>query len=252
MPARVPNHAGMHLLASRTTARRLVAAAGLHAGSLVVDLGAGTGAVTAPLAATGARVLAVERDPRLVRALSARFSGCDRVRIVCADARTAALPHRPYRVVANIPFGISTALLERLLAPEPSRLLGADLIVEWGMARRLTRPAPRDLRMAWWAARYDLRLIRTIPTRCFRPPPSVNAAHLQVRPRSPLGRPGTAWLRAALHAGYAEPERSVGAVLRGSVTATGLRAAGLTARTPAGSVAAVQWYRLARRMHEPS
>src|SRR5262245_18815437 len=58
----VPNHAGAHFLQDRGVAAELVRRAGVRPGDLVLDLGAGSGAITAPLAAAGARVLAIERD----------------------------------------------------------------------------------------------------------------------------------------------------------------------------------------------
>jgi protein-L-isoaspartate O-methyltransferase len=64
-----PSPSGMHFLSCPSVAVELVRSSGVGAGDLVVDVGAGAGAITAPLAATGARVLAVERDPRLARRL---------------------------------------------------------------------------------------------------------------------------------------------------------------------------------------
>ncbi|WP_367916707.1 rRNA adenine N-6-methyltransferase family protein, partial [Leadbetterella sp. DM7] len=91
----------VHLLHSPTVLRQLVA--GTAPGSLVVDLGAGPGTITAALAARGASVLAIERDPRFAAVLRRRFADQPRVRVVEADLRRARLPARA-RVVANPPF----------------------------------------------------------------------------------------------------------------------------------------------------
>lgn len=142
-------------------------------------------------------MIAVERDPRRVGSLTARFAGAD-VRVVHGDIRTVPLPRWPYRVVASIPFAISTVLLRRLLDPPVAPLLGADLVVEWGLARRLTQSRPRDLGVAWWAARYELRQGRRIPAGCFDPPPAVDAAHAAARgcrPRRGAGAVGAAQRR---------------------------------------------------------
>ncbi|MPY86250.1 MAG: methyltransferase domain-containing protein, partial [Actinophytocola sp.] len=99
----------MHLLRSPAIAAALVRSADVGSGDLVLDLGAGTGAITRPLAATGARVLAIERDADFVARLSAELSRRN-VRVVRADLRTVPLPRREYTVVASIPYSISTPL----------------------------------------------------------------------------------------------------------------------------------------------
>ena len=80
----------------------------------MLDLGAGYGAITAALAVSGARVIAVERDPRSAAVLRRRVSRNPLVSVVEADLREIPLPHRDFLVVANIPFAISTFLLRRL------------------------------------------------------------------------------------------------------------------------------------------
>jgi len=211
-----PNRAGAHFLRDRGVAAELVRRAGVGPGDLVLDLGAGDGAITVPLAAAGARVIAIERDARLTCRLERRFTA-GQVTVVHGDARQVPLPRRPYRVVASIPFAITAALLRRLLDDPLSALAGADLLVEWGMARRLAAARPRDLATAWWVARFDLRLQRRVPAACFRPPPLVDAAHLSVRPRALAGDPrGQRLLRSLLRAAFAHPRQPMLAVARGT------------------------------------
>ncbi len=104
-----PGPWGWHRLAP-AWADRLVADASVAPGDLVLDIGAGTGALTAPLVAAGARVVAVELHPGRAAALRRRFAGAD-VTVVRADAADLRLPRRPFRVVANPPFGVTTAVL---------------------------------------------------------------------------------------------------------------------------------------------
>jgi 23S rRNA (adenine-N6)-dimethyltransferase len=172
----------MHVLRDPGVVRALVRSSGVGPGDLVLDLGAGPGALTLALARTGARVIAVERDPRLARRLARRTADDPRVRVVEADLRTVPLPHRPFHVVANIPFGTGTDLLHRLLdGRHPFR--GADLLVEWGFALRLTSSDPGGRSAPRWSRRAAFRLGRRVPARAFSPPPSVDAAHLVIRPR---------------------------------------------------------------------
>ncbi len=88
---------------------------------VVGDLGAGFGALTAPLAATGARVIAVELHPRRAAALRSEYAGT-RVAVVELDLRDFTFPGRPYRVVANPPYAGVNALIRRRLpiaTPDP-------------------------------------------------------------------------------------------------------------------------------------
>ena len=148
----------------------MVAVAGVRPGELVLDIGAGEGALTAHLVRAGARVVAVELHPRRAGVLRERFPG---ITVVQADAASIRLPGRPFRVVANPPYGISASLLGTLLAPG-SRLVAADLVLQRAVVRKYASDAAR---------RFSLTAGLTLPRRAFLPPPHVDSAVLVVRRR---------------------------------------------------------------------
>ena len=96
---------GQHFLRPEL-ADRLVAEADFRPGELVVEIGAGAGALTIALAHRGIEVLAVEVDPLWARRLRDRLRGAGggRVRVVEGDVRSFPLPPRPFRVVGSLPF----------------------------------------------------------------------------------------------------------------------------------------------------
>ncbi len=239
-----PNPPGAHFLHDRALTARLVRASGACDGSLVLDLGAGRGAITGALARSGARVIAVERDARLAAGLRRRFEGQQRVGVAEADLITVPLPRREFLVVASPPFSVTTALCRRLLGDPAVPLAGAELIIGWGAARWLASPRPRDEQTAWWTARYELRLTQLVSRGSFVPPPRADAAWLSVRPRPiTASARGQRQLRAMLRHAYRAPRSRADAVLAGRRRLL-IRAA-VDPRTPVALLTAEQWHRLA-------
>jgi 23S rRNA (adenine-N6)-dimethyltransferase len=234
---------GVHLLSDNRVITRLVDAAELRSGDLVIDFGAGPGAITAPLASTGSRVLAVERDARFADGLRRRFGDRPAVRVVQEDLRTVRLPRRDFAVVASIPFAVSTPLLRRLLNPVASGFSRAELVVEWGLAKRLTAASQRDVESAWWSSRFALTMRRRVPARCFSPAPRVDAAHLGIRRRG-IDRRTAAILWALLSAAFTHPKESARMSLNGLVPRR--LAHRLLGERPAPEVRTGQWLTMAR------
>jgi 23S rRNA (adenine-N6)-dimethyltransferase len=169
---------GFHRL-TEPHARALVHAAGVARGDLVLDVGAGDGVLTAELLSAGARVLAFELHPARARALRERFRGSD-VIVVEADAGDLRLPRRPYRVVANPPFSITTSLLRRLLAPG-TRLVSADIVLPSQVAARWAAGRAPDAQR--WGRRYDARVVGRLPPNAFVPPSPMAAVVLRIERR---------------------------------------------------------------------
>jgi 23S rRNA (adenine-N6)-dimethyltransferase len=169
-----------HFLRSRELAADLVRAASVSADDYVVDVGAGTGRLTAELARTARRVLAVELDPSLAARLRGRWAN---VEVVEGDAAAVDLPDEPFRVVANLPFDRTNDLLRRLLDDPAMPLTRADLIVAWGVALKRGVPWPSTFNDVVWGALYSVSIERRLPRIAFDPPPSVDAGVLVFRRR---------------------------------------------------------------------
>jgi 23S rRNA (adenine-N6)-dimethyltransferase len=168
---------GQHFLRSSALAAELVRAAGIRRGDLVLDLGAGTGVLTRALAGAGARVIPVELDPVLARGLRSRSPD-----VVEENILRVRFPREPFRVLANLPFDCTTAVLRRLLQPRVP-LLSADVIVQWGFAAKRSAIWPSTRLGVEWAAWHELSVARRIPRSCFAPPPSVDCGVLRVTRR---------------------------------------------------------------------
>jgi 23S rRNA (adenine-N6)-dimethyltransferase len=109
--------------------------------------------------------------------------------VVQADAADLRLPGQPFRVVANPPFAITTALLRRLLGPR-SQLLRADLVVPRHVAIRWAAGRGSDARR--WMPLFDALMTQRVPRWAFSPPPPSDAAVLTIVRRSVASGRGAA------------------------------------------------------------
>jgi 23S rRNA (adenine-N6)-dimethyltransferase len=198
---------GQHFLRSSKLAAELVRAARIQRGDLVLDLGAGTGILSAALRDAGANVLAVELDAELADGLRKRFPG---LQVRTGDAARVALPREPFKVVANLPFGGATSIMRRLLDPA-IQLQTVDVIVEWHFATKRAAVWPSTQLGTYWGAWFELSVARRLPRCVFAPPPSVDAGVLRAARRSePLVRPDDARKYAAFLArAYRDSPRAV-------------------------------------------
>jgi 23S rRNA (adenine-N6)-dimethyltransferase len=151
----------------------------------IIELGAGDGALTGPLARLDRPLTALEIDPRRVRRLRQRFGdgagGSGGVHVVQADVLRHRFPVAPHVVVGNVPFHLTTAIIRKLLSERG--WTSAVLIVQWEAARRRAGVGGASMLTASWWPWYDFGLVRRIPASAFRPVPSVDAGLLTMRRR---------------------------------------------------------------------
>lgn len=184
---------GQNFLRAPHVVEQILAAAELAAGERVVEIGPGQGALTDRLLAAGATVLAFEVDRDLAAALAQRRA--PGLTIHQGDVLRAAWPELltspPYKLVANLPYNISSQVLFKIL--EHRRLFSRLVLMfqkEVG-DRLLAAPATRDygilsvLVQNW----YVVTRVCKVPPGCFHPPPRVESVVLRFDPRQqPLAK----------------------------------------------------------------
>jgi 16S rRNA (adenine1518-N6/adenine1519-N6)-dimethyltransferase len=196
MPRRSPPKLGQHFLADTRYRRRILEALHLRPNDLVIEIGAGRGAMTSLLAERARRVVAIEVDPELVNHLQRKFEGDERIEILAADILATDIGAICRRhaaeecvVFGNLPYYITSPIIHHLLAA-PGRLRGLTLLVQQEVAERLTAgPGTRAYGyLSVLAQIYSQpRLLFSVPAGAFSPAPKVRSAlvDFQMRDRLP-------------------------------------------------------------------
>ncbi len=181
---------GQHFLVSPVVLDGVADAAELSRMDRVVEIGPGVGALTVRLAARAGEVTAYEVDRRLVALLRGEvLPASPNVRVVAADVLDVdLLDGCPTRVVANLPYQITTPVLERVLADERRPPL-VVLMVQQEVGERMTGAA-RSWLSVFVAVFAEVEILRRVSPGAFEPPPRVASAvvRLRARPR-PLFAP---------------------------------------------------------------
>ena len=258
---------GQRFLVDRLVLQAILDAAELSPTDDVLEVGPGPGVLTAKLADRARSVTAVEIDERMVAVLRDTLAGRDNVRIIRADALAVDLftagERRPTRIVANVPYQITTPLLERFIGDERRPPLVVVLVQE-EVARRMVATASsgkeRGYLSVFVQSFADATIVRRVPPSAFRPAPKVSSAvvalRTHVRPAfAPLDRAAflrfvsdvfrhrRKQLRGALgHEAGVAPDRAVAA----------LRECGIEPRRRAEELALEEWVALASALGVPT
>ena len=181
---------GQNFLHDRNLARWIVEKAALTPEDYVVEIGPGLGALTEFILASGARVLAIEKDRRLADFLRRRFTS-ERFEVLHADAldydvrRLFAQPR--VKVLGNLPYYISSQLLLKFTR-HPSPISLWLFMLQKEMARRISAaPGTSDYGALTLIVqlRYRVEYLRTVPASVFLPQPDVDSAFVRITPREP-------------------------------------------------------------------
>ncbi|MCL4413781.1 MAG: 16S rRNA (adenine(1518)-N(6)/adenine(1519)-N(6))-dimethyltransferase RsmA [Actinobacteria bacterium] len=245
---------GQHFVFDENTLRRIARIAGVGPGGRVVEVGAGLGGLTAVLASTGARVVALEIDARLFPVLREVAAGPS-VRIVQADALqvdwTALLGGEPgWAMVANLPYNVAARIVVRALeeAPMIDRFV---VMVQREVGERLAARRAEagygavSLKVAYFA---EARVVGRVPASVFLPRPRVESVLLELKRRSapPLDPSEVPYDRlfAVVRAGFSQRRKMLRRSLSGTLDPETFDAAGVDPSRRAEELGIEDWGRL--------
>lgn len=174
---------GQHYLVDESVLEAIVESGRIAKDELVVEVGAGIGVLTERLLDAGARVRAIEYDPRvipLLRAYAKANERGDALAIVEGNALDVPFPETPYKVVANIPYHITSPLLRHMFLESARGPSLVTLLIQREVAERICDDEDRGLLTVVVSLFGKPSIVRHVPPAAFLPPPKVDSSVLHI------------------------------------------------------------------------
>jgi 16S rRNA (adenine1518-N6/adenine1519-N6)-dimethyltransferase len=205
---------GQHFLIDQEVLRSILDASAIKPGEHIVEIGPGIGVLTVELLRSKAHVTAIELDGRMIPLLK-EFVSCKlpatlrlrsgqadyQLRTIEGNALHVPLPTTPYKIVANIPYHITSPLLRHAFLESEIHPTSMTLLIQREVAEKICPPVrhgragdteDRGLLTILVGLFGTPRIVRMVPPQCFLPPPAVDSAVLHVQSfEKPLADPAT-------------------------------------------------------------
>ena len=196
--AKPEKYLGQHFILSKKALVQMIAAAKIKKNDTIIEIGPGLGTLTQELAKTGAKIIAIEKDPLMISIIKETLADYKNIKIRCADARQLLIkPTRSrtsgelgisvgkigYKIVANLPYNIATFLIRSFLESEnPPKIM--VLMIQKEVAQRICSKPPHMNLLATSVQFLAIAKISNyVPKEMFWPKPKVDAAIIKIVPK---------------------------------------------------------------------
>lgn len=211
---------GQHWLTDIYSLQAMVAAASVQAHDKVLEIGPGTGTLTDELLNVGASVIALEFDLNRVRSLEQKYQKSTSPPVIePGDVRTFDLNTLPadYKIVANIPYYLTSNLLRRLVDADNKPQVAALLVQKEVAERVAAGPGDMSQVTVFVQMQYEVTLGEVVPAYLFSPPPKVDSQILILTRRTKPLFDSTEALTKVIKAGFSERRKKLRSSLSGGL-----------------------------------
>jgi 16S rRNA (adenine1518-N6/adenine1519-N6)-dimethyltransferase len=179
---------GQNFLTDKNILRKIIAAADIKKSDIVLEVGPGTGILTAELAKRAKKVIAIEKDKKMIEVLAQALKDFKNVEVINQDILKFNIDKK-YKVVANIPYYLTSALIRKFLEDknQPSQMI---LMIQKEVAQRICALSP-NMSMLSVSVQFYAKpeILFYVSKNSFWPAPKVDSAVIKITPHSDLSFP---------------------------------------------------------------
>jgi 16S rRNA (adenine1518-N6/adenine1519-N6)-dimethyltransferase len=214
---------GQNFLTDQNYIRKIIAALNAQKGETIVEIGAGRGALTEELVESGANIVAIELDRDLIPFLQKQFGSFENFRLIQQDALKIDFKElkenskfkiqnsKPLKLVANLPYYISTAILQKLIE-QRSAFSEIILMFQREVVERITAEVgngERGFLSVLTQAYLETEKLFDVPPNAFRPAPKIWSAVVRLKPKETVGIEDEEAFRELISAGFAQRRKTI-------------------------------------------
>jgi len=206
---------GQNFLIDKNVLQKIILASNLNKNDIVLEVGPGIGTLTQELAKNAGKVIAIEKDEKMIKVLKETLKDYKNIEIINADVLRYKLQTTHYKLISNIPYYLTSPLIRKFLESDnpPQEII---LMVQKEVAQRICSKPPNMSLLAVSAQFYaDAKIVSYVSKNCFWPAPKVDSAIIKIIPRPPSsaefgGTRGSAQLFFRIvKAGFSHPRKQL-------------------------------------------
>ena len=214
---------GQNFLVDRNYISKIISALNPQSGEIIIEIGAGRGALTEVLIESGANVVAIELERNMISILRDRFAGKDNFKLVEADALnidfatavqcfvSQTTNNKPVKIIANLPYNISTAILQKLIE-QRNCFSEMVLMFQREVVERITaKPgnSERGFLTVLTEAYLESEKLFDVPPRAFQPAPKVQSSVVRLKPSAGVEIKNEIVFRKIVSAGFRQKRKTI-------------------------------------------
>lgn len=201
---------GQNFLIDQRALKAAIDAANLNKEDVVLEVGSGIGTLTQALAEHAGKIIAIEKDFTMIEILKETLADYKNVEVINGDILRYTPDATQYKVVANIPYYLTSAMIRRFLEDKyPPKIM--VLMVQKEVAQRMSAKPPNMSLLAAAVQYYaKVDIIRQVSRNCFWPAPSVDSTIIAITPQESRSPEESQRFFRVVKAGFSQPRKQLG------------------------------------------